>query len=935
MYQLRHDIGEVIKERYTIRQVLGAGAFGTVYRVEETIGARIVTLACKEMHVLSDPGTTVDEREEALRMFQEEAYLLQTLRNVHIPAAYFESTKGVWLACPVCGRTFKGARVCPDHGAQLQVVKERFYLIMDFIEGPDLEELLLQNGGRPLEEESVLDWALQICDALEAVHNKGLSHRDIKPANIKLYKDSNQAMLIDFGLVKPSNAAGAFGTMLKRGSTGAGTVGYAPESQQEQMNPDARTDILALGMTLYRLLTCLDPTEPDDLATMRRGAPSGTNLRLSSLTDAIIVRAIQNDPAKRYPNVAELRRDLRAARYPVQTTCEWCGHVQHSASRPDADTPCDRCGRPLLSQSGGRTQRAAQAPPRAASARTPTGTTLSSRTNPHQARIDDLRLELARPQATPSHPLDTRIAQLEATLAEVARQSVGNTMQCPGCRRNDLVQITGQPTGRCPLCDNARLLRRQWDESLCPVCRQGKLHDHQLQGDQMFCPVCRAMPLQEEKRKQFGGLLVDLWASCPHCEARFDIENGGRATLEEYKDDPYGIGVAHGKETLPITEWRRLSQRPDKYSGCDSCHAIFAIREDDRRVLIRHETDPFGVAAQYHDQALTRDEWAKLASRMSLAMGNLHCPNCQAEWDFDRNAQTLNLLGAAKMPPWAVGKVGQPQPLSAWSAAAAGKTSTRPGWLCRDCKTEFDTEGNVLKLVATSAPSLSRFVGQMLTLEDWQRRGRGLPTGTEAHELRNELTRLQAQRHTDRNQSMRTQASLRAGLEAELLQLLKQSVMKGYIPLKRISQYAPGGNAGNDTHINLNGNGARIPLRASEVLRWESPARLCSVRIVNNRMEWRQEAEGTLVISSERVLFGHNDQDTPLFQRSMQRLKTVEIEPVENVPVVVLTFTGFSDVVGFIVGDVRWEITLDDKNYTLTFSTQELVEIILQQQLTP
>jgi hypothetical protein len=104
---------------------------------------------------------------------------------------------------------------------------------------------------------------------------------------------------------------------------------------------------------------------------------------------------------------------------------------------------------------------------------------------------------------------------------------------------------------------------------------------------------------------------------------------------------------------------------------------------------------------------------------------------------------------------------------------------------------------------------------------------------------------------------------------------------------------------------------------------------------VNNRMEWRQEAEGTLVISSERVLFGHKDQDTPLFQRSMERLKSVEIEPVENVPVVVMTFAGFSDVVGFIVGDVRWEITLDDKNYTLTFSTQELVEIILQQQLAP
>src|SRR3712207_4149091 len=87
---LRHAIGDVIKGRYTVRQVLGAGAFGTVYRVEETLGSRLVDLACKEMHVLDDPQTSLAERAEALRMFQEEPYVLQTLHHPHIPAAPFE-----------------------------------------------------------------------------------------------------------------------------------------------------------------------------------------------------------------------------------------------------------------------------------------------------------------------------------------------------------------------------------------------------------------------------------------------------------------------------------------------------------------------------------------------------------------------------------------------------------------------------------------------------------------------------------------------------------------------------------------------------------------------------------------------------------------------------------------------------------------------------
>ena len=136
---LQHRVGDRIKDRYDVTQRLGGGNFGSVYRVLDTAVGNI--LACKEMHVLDNPATQTDERAAALDLFKREALNLATLRHPNIPAAYFDQEDGDWHICPVCGLDWSEA-VCPNHGAQLLTIPARFYLMMDFIDGETLEEIV-------------------------------------------------------------------------------------------------------------------------------------------------------------------------------------------------------------------------------------------------------------------------------------------------------------------------------------------------------------------------------------------------------------------------------------------------------------------------------------------------------------------------------------------------------------------------------------------------------------------------------------------------------------------------------------------------------------------------------------------------------------------------------------------------------------------------
>jgi serine/threonine protein kinase len=209
--------GQIINSRYRIVKQLAQGGFGAVYRAWDTA----LNHACALKENLAKDVN-------AQKQFEREATILAPLRHPNLPAVtdYFD---------------------VPGQGQ---------YLVMDFVEGEDLQDKL-DRAGQSLPEAQVVGWIAQVCDALTYLHsqNPPIIHRDIKPANIKI-TPQGQAVLVDFGIAKlyvPSQKT----TLGAR----AVTPGYSPPEQYGQGNTDARTDVYALAATLYTMLAGQEPQE--------------------------------------------------------------------------------------------------------------------------------------------------------------------------------------------------------------------------------------------------------------------------------------------------------------------------------------------------------------------------------------------------------------------------------------------------------------------------------------------------------------------------------------------------------------------------------------------------------------------------------------------------------------------------------------------------
>lgn len=333
---LRHRVGETIQDRYEIEQELGSGAFGTVYKCRDReLG---ITVAIKELHVLDEPDTHENERARALELFRREATHLSNLRHPNIVSGHYQPHNGTWLVCPVCGESFKGLPTCPVHNARPIVIRQRNYLVMEYLSGPNLAQAA-QIAGGILPLAVALRLIRQTAEALKQVHARGWVHRDVKPENIRLRTERDDAVLLDFGIATESGATGEFTTRAIRHTQGGGTLGYAPEAPGERRNPDARSDIHALGMTLYRLVSGRDPQEADELAQMRRQVPSNFNRAIMPGLDKLIQTSISADPDLRPQNADEFLKALDAVENPLPKPQDKPRNAPVASAQPVPSTP--------------------------------------------------------------------------------------------------------------------------------------------------------------------------------------------------------------------------------------------------------------------------------------------------------------------------------------------------------------------------------------------------------------------------------------------------------------------------------------------------------------------------------------------------------------------------------------------------------------------